>query len=67
MDAHSKREGLELNSVLARNCRGWGVGGGGFGGLSYERGGDARHLAGVVGCKFRTLVSLRVFWAKRYI
>ena len=30
---------------------------------AYERGGDARRLAS--GCKFRILVSLRVFWAKR--
>ena len=29
---------------------------------AYERGGDARRLAW--GCKFRILVSLRVFWAK---
>ena len=31
---------------------------------AYERGGDARRLA--QGCKFRILVSLKVFWAKRY-
>ena len=31
---------------------------------AYERGGDARRLA--YGCKFRILVSLRVFWAKRH-
>ena len=31
---------------------------------TYERGGDARLLA--EGCKFRILVSLRVFWAKRH-
>ena len=30
---------------------------------AYERGGDARRLA--QGCKFRILVSLRVFWEKR--
>ena len=34
------------------------------GGLLYERGGDARRLD--KGCKFRILVSLKVFWAKRY-
>ena len=31
--------------------------------LTYERDGDARRLA--QGCKFRILISLRVFWAKR--
>ena len=31
---------------------------------AYEMGGDARRLA--KGCKFRILVSLRVFWAKRH-
>ena len=34
------------------------------GGLLYERGGDARRLD--KGCKFRILVSLRAFWAKRH-
>ena len=34
------------------------------GNSAYERGGDTRHLA--YGCKFRILVSLRVFWAKRH-
>ena len=37
---------------------------GGGGGLAYERTGDARRLA--KGYKFRILVSLRVFWAKRH-
>ena len=45
---------------LAR--REWGRGGGGD--SAYEMGGDARRLA--LGCKFRILVSLRVFWAKRH-
>ena len=36
--------------------------GGRGGGLPYERGGDARRLA--YGCKFRVLVSLRVFITK---
>ena len=45
----------------ARNERG---GGGGGGGSAYERGGDARRFA--KGCKFRILVSLRVFWANRH-
>ena len=34
------------------------------GGLPYERGGDARHLA--LRYKFQISVSLRVFWAKRH-
>ena len=34
----------------------------GGGGITYERGGDARRLA--LGCKFRILVSLGVFWGK---
>ena len=38
------------------------LGPGGGGRLPYERDGDARRLA--YGCKFRILVSLRVFWAK---
>ena len=39
-------------------------GGGGGGGDSHtKRGRDARRLA--EGCKFRILVSLTVFWAKR--
>ena len=38
--------------------------GGGGGHSAYERGGDARRLAS--GCKFRILVSLTVFWAKRH-
>ena len=38
--------------------------GGGWGDSAYERGGDACRLA--KGCKFRVLVSLRVFWAKRH-
>ena len=37
---------------------------GGGGNSAYERGGDARRLA--YRCKFRILVSLRVFWAKRH-
>ena len=40
------------------------VGWGGGGHSAYERGGDARGLAS--GCKFRILVSLTVFWAKRH-
>ena len=35
---------------------------GGGGELVYDRGGDARLAQG---CKFRILVSLKVFWAKR--
>ena len=38
--------------------------GGGGGNSAYERDGDARRLA--KGCKFRILVSFRVFWAKRH-
>ena len=38
--------------------------GGGGGDTAYERDGDARRLAS--GCKFRILVSLRVFWGKRH-
>ena len=34
------------------------------GGLPYERGGDALRLT--KGCKFRILVSFRVFWEKRH-
>ena len=37
---------------------------GGGGNSAYERDGDARRLA--KGCKFRILVSVRVFWAKRH-
>ena len=37
---------------------------GGGGDTVYERGGDARRLA--YGCKFRILVSLKVFLAKHY-
>ena len=37
---------------------------GGGGNSAYERGGDACRL--VYGCKFRVLVSLRVFWANRH-
>ena len=33
-------------------------------GALYERDGDARRLS--KGCKFRILVLLRVFWAKRH-
>ena len=40
----------------------WGEGGGEEPGK--EMGWDARRLA--YGCKFRILVSLRVFWAKRH-
>ena len=36
----------------------------GGGGLPYERGGDAHHLA--LRCKFQISVSLRVFWAKHH-
>ena len=36
----------------------------GGGDSAYERDGDARRLAS--GCKFRILVSLRVFWGKRH-
>ena len=36
----------------------------GGGDSAYEMGGDARRLA--EGSKFRILVSLKVFWAKRY-
>ena len=39
-------------------------GGGGGGDYAYERGGDAPRLA--YDCKFRILVPLRVFWAKRH-
>ena len=38
--------------------------GGGVGDSAYERGGDARRLA--LGCKFRILVLLKVFWVKRH-
>ena len=34
------------------------------GGIPHKRGGDARRFD--YGCKFWILVSLRVFWAKRY-
>ena len=37
---------------------------GGGGESAYESGGDTRRLA--KGCKFRILVSFRVFWAKRH-
>ena len=37
---------------------------GGDGGVPYEKGGNARRLA--EGCKFRILVSHRVFLAKRH-
>ena len=46
-----------LNLLLSENPGGRGGGGE----SAHERGGDARHLAS--GCKFRKLVSLRVFWA----
>ena len=45
-----------LASFTSSSPGGWGS--------TCESGGDARRLA--QGCKFRILVSLRVFWAKRH-
>ena len=49
--------GTKLHTTLWLNPRGGG------GDSAYESGGDARRLG--YGCKFRSLVSLKVFWAKR--
>ena len=55
---------LPLQMAEQPGQKAMGPGGEGGGNSAYERGGDARRLAR--GSKFRTLVSLRVFWAKRY-
>ena len=52
---HIKREKASLPVDVRRR---------GVGDSAYERGWDARRLA--QGCKFRILVSLRVFWAKSH-
>ena len=54
-----------IRSEEANRARAFVPRGGEGGGFSaYESGGDARRLPW--GCKFRILVSVTVFWAKRY-